>query len=829
MIKKLFFITFLFIGIKIFATEYYVSTTGKDTNVGTSEEKAWRTLAFAAKKAKAGDTVWIKAGNYGNEKVTFANNGSETSPISFIGYKSTPGDVEKLYFTYSKGLDLDSQELPLFVGVDRNKNIGFNLGNRSYIEIKNVQLSNYRYAIDGHSGSNNLTLSNVLIKSAGGNISEGYGLRFLDPKSKNIKISKSIVINATMAAIVVYGDNNSILDCKTYADENDSKLRGGLTMDYHVGIMGSNNLVSGHYAEHVGNLIHTGHGISLKSYDNKTENNLIEDCDIININGAIELRHRKVKNNIIRNVRIKGKDSRYSGGVHFRDGTSGNIIERVSIEGLKGNNGAFSFYDSTEDGGTKSAASNNIIRNVWVSNCDLGIRIGDGSTKVANHNIFNNIITNCTFYNIKNVIRFYDRSIGGNNVIQNTIISNSKNHYYASESPRGWLEKSNNYINNNFNKPSDNGNISKSAGFVDESKNNFNLKPTSSCIDVGIETNIVTEDFLGTPRPQGNGIDIGAYEYKEAVTSQVNAGEDKNICVGQSVELVAEGGDVFTWSTGETAKSITVQPTETTEYTVSNGDNSDSVIVIVNQLPVVDLGRDIKIIKGESVTLNAPDGFTSYSWSTGESTRSITVTPQEQSIYSVVITNANGCSSEDSIVVIVQERQVQQANSSETPITVSGNQTICIGDSVTLEANGADSYLWSDGSVSNSIEVSPSVTTNYSLLVKKDGVIKTFNIVVYIGSDCFKEEEQEIKLYPNPTAGELNVNLKGYQSDNSGNQLNMYLMTVNGNVLKKVTIDKRNENFILTRKFDLSAYSKGAYFFKVQNGDKTETKKIVLR
>lgn len=71
---------------------YYVSIIGNDSNDGESPEKPWRTLKFASSQAKAGDTVYIKKGNYGFDALIPHNSGNSTHPIIFIGYDNTPGD-----------------------------------------------------------------------------------------------------------------------------------------------------------------------------------------------------------------------------------------------------------------------------------------------------------------------------------------------------------------------------------------------------------------------------------------------------------------------------------------------------------------------------------------------------------------------------------------------------------------------------------------------------------------------------------------------------------------------------------------------------------------
>lgn len=64
---------------------YYVSLSGSDANDGTSEASAWRTITHAASRARAGDAVYIKAGNYGPEEVVIANSGAAGNAILFQG------------------------------------------------------------------------------------------------------------------------------------------------------------------------------------------------------------------------------------------------------------------------------------------------------------------------------------------------------------------------------------------------------------------------------------------------------------------------------------------------------------------------------------------------------------------------------------------------------------------------------------------------------------------------------------------------------------------------------------------------------------------------
>ncbi len=67
--------------------------------------------------------------------------------------------------------------------------------------------------------------------------------------------------------------------------------------------------------------------------------------------------------------------------------------------------------------------------------------------------------------------------------------------------------------------------------------------------------------------------------------------------------------------------------------------------------PVVNLGVDIILSSPDSATLDAGAGFTSYLWSTGATTQIIVV--NSTNTYSVIVTDANGCTATDTVMVTV--------------------------------------------------------------------------------------------------------------------------------------------------------------------------------
>jgi hypothetical protein len=76
------------------ATDYYVATTGSDSNAGTMAAP-FATLQKGVSTAAAGDTVWIRGGTYNittpattGAGINFTKSGTATGPINYFAYQS---------------------------------------------------------------------------------------------------------------------------------------------------------------------------------------------------------------------------------------------------------------------------------------------------------------------------------------------------------------------------------------------------------------------------------------------------------------------------------------------------------------------------------------------------------------------------------------------------------------------------------------------------------------------------------------------------------------------------------------------------------------------
>jgi len=194
----------------------------------------------------------------------------------------------------------------------------------------------------------------------------------------------------------------------------------------------------------------------------------------------------------------------------------------------------------------------------------------------------------------------------------------------------------------------------------------------------------------------------------------VDLGPDQSICNAESATLdasIPDSAAMYDWSTGATSSTITVSSGGTYAVTVTDGNgcqNSDTVNVTVNPSPAVNLGPDREICQGDTATLTASGSNVAYQWNTGDTTQSIDVATS--GIYNVTVTDANGCENSGSVKVTVNALP---------QVSVNGPDTICQGDTATLQAtNGYESYDWSTGASGSSIQVSQA--GNYSVTVTDD-------------------------------------------------------------------------------------------------------------
>jgi len=193
-----------------------------------------------------------------------------------------------------------------------------------------------------------------------------------------------------------------------------------------------------------------------------------------------------------------------------------------------------------------------------------------------------------------------------------------------------------------------------------------------------------------------------------------------SVCAGDSTILNASGGLRYRWSTGSTLTSIVVRPFVSTTYTLyaTIGDCTDSTTITISILQAVsctlNISEDSICRRSPTIiTVNASGGSNFYyRWSTGQTTSTISPSPNSTTIYTVQISNGF-CIKDTSILIYVKM----------APTLVMNNliDTLCLGESVVLNASGAHSYSWSPTAGLSCIHcpdptANPNTTTTYVVI-----------------------------------------------------------------------------------------------------------------
>ena len=153
-----------------------------------------------------------------------------------------------------------------------------------------------------------------------------------------------------------------------------------------------------------------------------------------------------------------------------------------------------------------------------------------------------------------------------------------------------------------------------------------------------------------------------------------------------------------------------------------------------------DAGKDQTICAGSSAVLTASGG-SSFLWSTGATTKSITVSPKSTTTYSVIVSEG-GSSGTDEVLVSVNALPLANAG-----VDVS----IEPGQSATLTASGGDTYLWNTGETTASITVKPASSMIYEVKVNRNGCVSVDSVKVTVdnassGSGIVAEAGKDVSI-----------------------------------------------------------------------------------
>ncbi|MBX7154666.1 MAG: hypothetical protein K1X91_06860 [Bacteriodetes bacterium] len=231
------------------------------------------------------------------------------------------------------------------------------------------------------------------------------------------------------------------------------------------------------------------------------------------------------------------------------------------------------------------------------------------------------------------------------------------------------------------------------------------------------------------------------------------AASKQTICPGESTTLSATlpGATSFTWRPGNiNGSSAIVTPLGTTTYRVTIVDANgctwqDSTTITVRNRPNVSVQTSPPIINGfaticagQSVLMSAIPGLSSYQWSSGETTSSISVTTAGR--YIVQGTDANGCINWDTVNVAVNP----------LPNANAGNDTsVCALTTLQLRATGGTSYLWT--ALNSAPQLNRNGSASPTLNTPQSGTF-TYVVDVTDANGCSKKDSIAITVHALPSA-----------------------------------------------------------------------------
>lgn len=219
----------------------------------------------------------------------------------------------------------------------------------------------------------------------------------------------------------------------------------------------------------------------------------------------------------------------------------------------------------------------------------------------------------------------------------------------------------------------------------------FTLTAMGKC-SLAVTTNTVAINVIALPSP--------------TVASSAGAA----ICNGDGTTLSVnnEAGVAYSWNPGAgSGTSFSVSPSSQTVYTLTATNACAAVnttyTVDVNSLPAISIAS-ASVCPGATATLTA-SGASTYTWNTSVVSNTLSASPANTTTFSASGTDLNGCVGVGTGTITIYN----------TPTITVNSPAICVGGTVTLNANGASTYTWSTTENGNSISVNPSASADYTV------------------------------------------------------------------------------------------------------------------
>lgn len=213
-----------------------------------------------------------------------------------------------------------------------------------------------------------------------------------------------------------------------------------------------------------------------------------------------------------------------------------------------------------------------------------------------------------------------------------------------------------------------------------------------------------------------------------AIDVVINEAPTIEMCEDAPQSITASNGFVsYGWTGPETLTGQTITPQFSGQYVVAAVDgvgcvSTDTIDVTINPSPtpaIVSSEGNPICPSSTGTTLSTTLSYTSYDWGAGNT--GPTFFAPGTGAYSLTVTDNNGCKGHEVITITAYNFNVSAT-------TVDG----CYGETTALIATGGPgaTYLWSTSETSNTIVVSPIVTTTYTVSITNGSCTESLPISV---------------------------------------------------------------------------------------------------
>jgi hypothetical protein len=292
----------------------------------------------------------------------------------------------------------------------------------------------------------------------------------------------------------------------------------------------------------------------------------------------------------------------------------------------------------------------------------------------------------------------------------------------------------------------------------------------------------------------------------------IAAGSDVTICTGDTVNLLAASTGTISWS-NSVQNGVDFFPSTNSEYIATATDlygcqNSDTVSVTVNLLPMVDAGSNQTVCTGTVITLTA-NGAPDLVWNNGIQ-NGMPFNATTAGSYIVTGTDANGCVDSDTLTLTLL---------AVPSINLGADMTVC-SNHFPVNLNGPGGYPvynWSNGATSQN--TTGSQAGEYVLTVTNNNGCQDKDTVLILSDPCLELAENtvfEYSMHPNPASNSVIVETNVERSE-------ALVYGSNGQML--LTQQNTSSSFSL----DVRDLADGIYWLKVVSSEGTIIKQLLIK